>query len=201
MFGLKNWPPRLDLLAEEALPKSIWVFHCNSGSCNGCDIEIVATLSPRYDIERLGMKLVGTPRHADALLVTGPVTKYMTERLRRIYDQMPDPKVVIVVGNCGASGDVFYKSYNLDGPVDRILPVDVYVHGCPPRPEAMMEGVAKAIVKLEKLRRERRALEASSAAPVTEDQDVPGFAEETPVSREPLEVAAVPEPSSEVKPL
>ena len=100
------------------LPKSIWAFHCNSGSCNGCDIEIVALLTPRYDIERFGMKLVGSPRHADALLVTGPVTKYMTDRLRRIYAQIPGPKVVVVVGNCGASGDVFYKSYNLDGPVD-----------------------------------------------------------------------------------
>lgn len=199
MFGLKNWPPRLDILAEEALPKSIWVFHCNSGSCNGCDIEIVATLSPRYDIERLGMKLVGTPRHADALLVTGPVTKYMTERLRRIYDQMPDPKVVIVVGNCGASGDVFYKSYNLDGPVDRILPVDVYVHGCPPRPEAMMEGVAKAIVKLEKLRRERRAHEAALVDPAREATEAPLPAEEDGSSREPLDIAAAPEVSSEVK--
>ena len=98
------------------------------------------------------MKLVGSPRHADALLVTGPVTKYMTGRLRRIYAQMPDPKVVIAVGNCAGSGDVFYKSYNLDGPVDNIIPVDVYVHGCPPRPEAIIEGVAKAVLKLEKLK-------------------------------------------------
>ena len=138
----------------EILPKSLWVFHCNSGSCNGCDIEIVATITPRYDIERFGMKLVGSPRHADALLVTGPVTKYMTERLKRIYAQVPDPKVVIVVGNCVASGDVFYKSYSLDGPVDNIIPVDVYVHGCPPRPEAIIEGAAKAVLLLEKKREE-----------------------------------------------
>ncbi len=138
----------------DILTKSIWVFHCNSGSCNGCDIEIVATITPRYDIERFGMKLVGTPRHADALLVTGPVTKYMTGRLRRIYAQMPDPKVVIAIGNCACSGDVFYKSYSLDGPVDNIIPVDVYVHGCPPRPEAIIEGAAKAILKLEKLKEE-----------------------------------------------
>ena len=142
------------------LPRSIWVFLCNSGSCNGCDIEVVATLTPRYDIERFGMKLVGSPRHADALLVTGPVTKYMTERLKHIYDQMPDPKVVIVVGNCGSSGDVFYKSYNLDGPVDQVLPVDVYVHGCPPRPEAIIEGVAKAVLKLEALRESLNGKEA-----------------------------------------
>ncbi|HPZ75966.1 MAG TPA: NADH-quinone oxidoreductase subunit B family protein [Thermosynergistes sp.] len=138
----------------------MWVFLCNSGSCNGCDIEVVATLTPRYDIERFGMKLVGSPRHADALLVTGPVTKYMTERLKHIYDQMPDPKVVIVVGNCGCSGDVFYKSYNLDGPVDQVLPVDVYVHGCPPRPEAIIEGVAKAVLKLEALRESLNGKEA-----------------------------------------
>lgn len=145
------------------LPRSIWVFLCNSGSCNGCDIEVVATLTPRYDIERFGMKLVGSPRHADALLVTGPVTKYMTERLKHIYDQMPDPKVVIVVGNCGSSGDVFYKSYNLDGPVDQVLPVDVYVHGCPPRPEAIIEGVAKAVLKLEALRESLNGKEAGVA--------------------------------------
>ncbi len=145
------------------LPRSIWVFLCNSGSCNGCDIEVVATLTPRYDIERFGVKLVGSPRHADALLVTGPVTKYMTERLKHIYDQMPDPKVVIVVGNCGSSGDVFYKSYNLDGPVDQVLPVDVYVHGCPPRPEAIIEGVAKAVLKLEALRESLNSKEADVA--------------------------------------
>jgi membrane-bound hydrogenase subunit mbhJ len=133
------------------LPRSLWVTTCNTGSCNGCDIEVVATLGPRYDIERLGMKLVGTPRHADVLVATGPVTHFMREKLNRIYCQMPAPKVVVVVGNCGSSGDVFYKSYNLDGPVDAIVPVDVYVHGCPPRPEAIIEGVAKAVLKLEAL--------------------------------------------------
>ncbi|GHS87669.1 NiFe-hydrogenase small subunit [Synergistales bacterium] len=140
------------------LPKSLWVTTCNSGSCNGCDIEVVATISPRYDIERFGMKLVGTPRHADVLIVTGPVTRFMRDKLLRVYNQMPDPKVVVVVGNCGASGDVFYKSYNLVGPVDNVIPVDVYVHGCPPRPEAIIEGVAKAVLKIE-------ALEKSNSAP------------------------------------
>lgn len=151
----ENFPTKLDMDLENYLkifPKSLWVTTCNSGSCNGCDIEIVATISPRYDIERFGMKLVGSPRHADVMIVTGPVTKFMTEKLRRIYEQIPDPKAVVVVGNCGSSGDVFYKSYNLDGPVDRIIPVDVYVHGCPPRPEAIIEGVAKAVLKLEGIR-------------------------------------------------
>jgi len=135
----------------KALPKSLWVMPCNTGSCNGCDIEIVASLTPRYDIERLGMKLVGTPRHADVLLVTGPVTKFMRDKLIRVYNQMPFPKFVAVVGNCGCSGDVFYKSYNLEGPVDNIIPVDVYIHGCPPRPEAIIEGMAKLVLKLEAL--------------------------------------------------
>ncbi|MDR1621375.1 MAG: NADH-quinone oxidoreductase subunit B family protein [Synergistaceae bacterium] len=139
----------------KALPKSLWVMTCNTGSCNGCDIEVVATLGPRYDIERFGMKLVGTPRHADVLVVTGPVTRFMHEKLLRVYNQMPDPKVVMVVGNCGCSGDVFYKSYNLDGPVDNVIPVDVYVHGCPPRPEAIIEGVAKTVLKLESLSGEK----------------------------------------------
>lgn len=147
----------------EILPKSLWVFLCNSGSCNGCDIEIVATISPRYDIERLGMKLVGTPKHADVLLVTGPVTRFMKEKLERIYAQMPDPKVVMVIGNCGCSGDVFYKSYNLVGPVDNVLPVDVFVHGCPPRPEAIIEGAAKAVLKIEEKRKALLAEQSETA--------------------------------------
>lgn len=134
----------------ESLKRSLWVFHVNTGSCNGCDIEIIAALTPRYDVERFGIKLVGTPRHADVLLVTGPVTRQMKEKLLRIYEQTPDPKVVVVVGNCGSSGGVFYESYNIEGPVDKIIPVDVYVHGCPPRPEAIIEGIAKAWAKLEK---------------------------------------------------
>ncbi len=132
------------------LNRSLWVFHVNTGSCNGCDIEIVASLTPRYDIERFGMKLVGTPRHADVLLVTGPVTRDMEEKLKRIFEQTPDPKVVMVIGNCGSTGGVFYESYNLAGPVDQIIPVDVYVVGCPPRPEAIIEGVVKVWAKIEK---------------------------------------------------
>ncbi len=131
------------------LNRSLWAFHVNTGSCNGCDIEIVAALTPRYDVERFGIKLVGTPRHADVLLVTGPVTRDMKDKLKRVYDQTPDPKVVMCVGNCGSTGGVFYESYNLVGPVDRIVPVDVYVPGCPPRPEAIIDGVVKAWKKLE----------------------------------------------------
>lgn len=138
-----------------ALNKSLWVFHFNAGSCNGCDIEIVATLTPRYDPERFGVKLVGSPRHADVLLVTGPVTMQMADRLRRVYDQMPSPKVVMAIGTCAQSGGVFFDSYNLAGPVDQIIPVDVYVPGCAPRPEAIINGVVTAIAKLERLEAEK----------------------------------------------
>lgn len=134
-----------------SLNRSLWVFHLNSGSCNGCEIEIVATITPRYDPERFGVRLVGSPRHADVILITGPVTGKMRERVKRVYEQVPDPKVVICVGTCGQSGGVFYDSYSLQGPVDEIVPVDVYVAGCPPRPEAIIQGVVKAIERLERL--------------------------------------------------
>jgi len=138
-------------MSLKAFKRALWVYHLNTGSCNGCDIEILAVLTPRYDVERFGIRLVGTPRHADVLLVTGPVIKQMVPRVKRIYEQTPDPKVVMVIGNCGAEGGVFYESYNLAGPIDQIIPVTVYVPGCPPRPEAIIEGVAKAWVKLEQL--------------------------------------------------
>ena len=134
--------------------RSLWVFHASGGSCNGCDIEIIAALTPRYDAERFGIKLVGSPRHADVLLVTGAIPRDFADKLKRIYEQMPDPKAVIVVGNCGTSGGVFYDSYNLVGPIDEIIPVDVYVPGCPPRPEAIIDAVVKAWLKLEKLEKE-----------------------------------------------
>lgn len=132
--------------------RSLWVFHLNTGSCNGCDIEIVALLTPRYDVERFGIKLVGSPKHADVLLVTGPVNRKMLPRLKLVYEQTPDPKAVIVVGACGTSGGVFYDSYNIVGPVDKHIPVDVYVPGCPVRPEAIINGVLQAWLKLERLR-------------------------------------------------
>ena len=139
---------------SKSFNRSLWVFHFNSGSCNGCDIEIVCTLTPRYDPERFGIKLVGSPRHADVLLVTGPVVHDMADRLRRVYDQMLDPKVVISVGTCSQSGGVFFDSYNLDGPVNDIIPVDVHVPGCAPRPEAIIDAVVKGIAKLERLEEE-----------------------------------------------
>jgi membrane-bound hydrogenase subunit mbhJ len=127
--------------------KSPWLFHLNSGSCNGCDIEIVAALTPRYDVERLGCVLVGSPRHADVLLITGPVTRQMLPRIIRVYEQMPEPKAVVAVGTCASSGAPFIGSEMVEGPLDKILPVDVYVVGCAPRPEAIVKGVFTAVKK------------------------------------------------------
>lgn len=135
----------------QTLKKSLWVFHMNTGSCNACDIEILATLTPRYDAERFGIKLVGTPRHADVLLVTGTFTEKIKNQILRVYSQVADPKLVMVIGGCGISKGVFQESYAMAGPVDTYIPVDVYVPGCPPRPEAIIYGVAKAWEKLESL--------------------------------------------------
>jgi len=132
-------------LVARSRVKSPWLFHLNTGSCNGCDIEIVAALTPRYDVERLGCVLVGSPRYADILLVTGPVTRQMLPRFIRVYEQVPEPKVVVAVGTCASSGAPFMGSPMIEGPVDRIVPVDVYVIGCPPRPEAIVKGVITAV--------------------------------------------------------
>jgi NADH-quinone oxidoreductase B subunit len=127
---------------------SIWAVHFNSGSCNGCDIEILATLTPRYDVERFGITLKGSPRHADVLLVTGPVSRQGRERLLRTYEQMPEPKFVVSVGTCSISGGVFAGCYNVIGAVDAIIPVDVYIPGCPPRPEAIIDGIVQLLTHL-----------------------------------------------------
>jgi membrane-bound hydrogenase subunit mbhJ len=138
-------------LKPNVFKKSLWVFHMNTGSCNGCDIEILATLIPRYDAERFGIKLVGTPRHADVLLVTGTVTEKIKDAVLRVYEQVPDPKLVMVIGSCGISKGVYQESYAMAGPIDKYINVDVFVPGCPPRPEAIIYGVARAWEKLESL--------------------------------------------------
>lgn len=127
---------------------SPWVIHFNSGSCNGCDIEILATLTPRYDLERFGIKLQGSPRHADILLCTGPVTRQARDRLVRIYSQMPEPKFVVAIGSCALSGGAFRGCYNVLGGIDQVIPVDAYIPGCPPRPEAIIDGVVKLLSTL-----------------------------------------------------
>lgn len=153
---LKNerWAKALAQIKLWARTNSPWAIHFNSGSCNGCDIEILATLTPHYDVERLGLTLHGSPRHADVLICTGPVTRQARDRLLRIYEQMPDPKFVIAVGTCAISGGVFQGCYNVVGHIDEVIPVDVYVPGCPPRPEAIIDGVVKL---LDKLKQEAKA--------------------------------------------
>ncbi len=135
-------------LLKWARTKSPWVLHFNSGACNGCDIEVVALLTPRYDVERFGIKLEPSPRHADVLIVTGVVTKQVVSRLKRIYEQMPSPKFVMAIGACACSGGIFQGCYGVYKRLDEVIPVDVYVPGCPPKPEAMMQGVVKLIAKV-----------------------------------------------------
>lgn len=126
------------------LAKSPWVVHYNCNSCNGCDIEFVACLTPMYDLERLGVLHVGNPKHADVLVVTGSVNHRNARVLRNVYDQMPDPKVVVAMGVCTATGGIFAECYNVLGGVEKVIPVDVFVPGCPPRPEAMIDGIVRA---------------------------------------------------------
>lgn len=142
------WKEAIEQFKNWARINSVWAVHFNSGSCNGCDIEILATITPRYDVERLGIKLQGSPRHADVMIVTGAVTLQAAERLRRSYEQMPEPKFVVAVGSCALSGGVFQDCYNVVGQVDRVIPVDVYVPGCPPRPEAIVYGLVQLLAKL-----------------------------------------------------
>jgi NADH-quinone oxidoreductase B subunit len=139
----------LDQVRAWAQTNSPWLVHFNTGSCNGCDIEILATITPRYDVERLGVKLQGSPRHADVLICTGPVTREARDRLKRVYDQMPEPKYVIAVGSCALSCGVFAGCYNVVGPISEVIPVDVSVPGCPPRPEAIIDGLVKLLARIE----------------------------------------------------
>jgi NADH-quinone oxidoreductase B subunit len=143
-----SWQGVLAKVKNWARINSPWAIHFNSGSCNGCDIQILATLTPRYDVERFGIKLQGSPRHADVLICTGPVTMQARNALLRTYEQMPDPKFVIAVGSCGLSGGVFHGCYNIVGGINELLPVDVFVPGCPPRPEGIIYGVAVLLAAL-----------------------------------------------------
>ena len=157
------WQQALDKLRDWARINSPWAIHYNSGSCNGCDIEILATLTPRYDLERFGIKLQGSPRHADVLICTGPVTRQSRERLRRIYEQMPEPKFVVAVGSCAISGGAFQGCYNIVGSIADVIPVNAFVPGCPPRPEAIIYGV---VALLNSLKQPRVPAETASPAEV-----------------------------------
>lgn len=143
-------------LVSWAIRKSPWIIHFNAGGCNGCDIEILDALTPRFDLERFGVVLKGTPRHADVLVVSGPANKQIEKRLKRIYDQMPKPKFVVACGSCAISGGVFRRCYNTRGGADEILPVTAYIPGCPPRPDAIIQGVAALVGKLEQAEKEEK---------------------------------------------
>ena len=128
--------------------KSLWVLHYDCGSCNGCDIEILAALTPKFDVERFGIVNIGDPKQADVLLVTGPANNRNQRVLRNLYDQMPEPKMVIAVGTCACTGGVFHNCPNVLGGIDKVIPVDVYVPGCAARPEQIIDGVVLAMEKL-----------------------------------------------------
>jgi membrane-bound hydrogenase subunit mbhJ len=131
-------------LLATARKKSPWVYVLNAGSCNGCDIEIAAALTPRYDAEQLGVLRQGSPKHADILLITGPVTLRARDAVIDIFNQMPRPKVVVAIGSCPATGNVFIGSPSVVGSAAQVIPIDIYVPGCPPRPQAILQGVVAA---------------------------------------------------------
>jgi Ni,Fe-hydrogenase III small subunit len=127
------------------LGRALAIRHVDAGSCNGCELEIQALNNPYYNIEGLGIRFVASPRHADMLLVTGPVSKHMAVALKRTYDATPDPKLVVAVGDCGCNGGIFGESYASLGRVSNVLPVDVAIPGCPPSPVALLQGILAAI--------------------------------------------------------
>lgn len=134
-------------LARLSRTKSPWLLHFDCGSCNGCDIEVLACLTPVYDVERFGIIHVGNPKHADLMLVTGTVNHRNKKVLLNLYNQMPEPKIVVALGACGLTGGIFREAYNVVGGVDQVIPVTVYVPGCPPKPEAIIDGVVLALKK------------------------------------------------------
>jgi len=136
-------------LALFSLKKSLWVYHLSTGSCNNCDIEILDCLTPKFDLERFGIILVGSARHADVVLATGIVNRKCVPRVKRIYEQIPEPKLVVAIGACACSGGIFAQGYNMAGPLDRIIPVSAYIPGCPPKPEAIIDGVVKLVQSLD----------------------------------------------------
>ncbi len=153
-------------LKERMRMKSPWILHFDTGSCNGCDLEVWALLTPKYDVERFGMLNKANPKHADILLLTGPATKKTEDRLMTLYNQTPGPKVVVACGNCATNGVPFFDCYNVEGGVDRVIPVDVYVPGCACRPEAIIDGVVLAISKW----KEKVAAESAKTATAAEKE-------------------------------
>jgi Ni,Fe-hydrogenase III small subunit len=134
----------LGRLLAASRKRSPWIYRINAGSCNGCDIEVAPCFCPRYDAEQIGAMLQGSPKHADILLITGALTLRTCEAVRNVYEQMPEPKAVVAIGSCPATGNVFAGSPTIQGGVESIVPIDVYVPGCPPRPQAIIQGIQQA---------------------------------------------------------
>jgi ech hydrogenase subunit C len=143
------------------MKRSPWIMHYDASSCNGCDIEVLACLTPLYDVERFGIINTGNPKHADILLITGGVNDQNKGVVRNLYEQMADPKVVVAIGACAGSGGIFRDCYNIHRGVDSVIPVDVYIPGCASRPEAIIDGVVQGLGRLEEkaaaLKAERKA--------------------------------------------
>lgn len=145
---LRIMMPQLKSTILEKLQRSLAIRHVDAGSCNGCELEIHALNNPYYSIDTLGIHFVASPRHADMLLVTGPVAKHMETALLRTYEAVPHPKLVVAMGDCGSCGGIFGKSYATCGGVNTVIPVDVAVPGCPPTPTALLQGILTAVSKM-----------------------------------------------------
>ena len=143
--ALRALAPRLGNEVLALLGRALAIRHVDAGSCNGCELEIHAANKPYYNLEGQGIKFVASPRHADMLLVTGPVSRNMEEALRRTYEAMPEPKLVVAIGDCGCDGGVFGETYASRGRVANVIPVDVAVPGCPPEPAAIIQGILTAV--------------------------------------------------------
>jgi Ni,Fe-hydrogenase III small subunit len=145
--GVRREREDLQAAVRSVLGRALCIRHVDAGSCNGCELEVHALNNPYYNLEGAGIRFVASPRHADLLLVTGPVSANMEEALRRTYQATPEPKLVVAVGDCGACGGVFGESYASRGGVSRVIPVDVTVPGCPPTPVALLQGILAAVSK------------------------------------------------------
>ena len=140
----------LTKLCKKVFPKSLWLYVCNTGSCNGCDIEILNVLTPYYDVERFGIKVVGSPRHADVMLVSGGITRPVLPLVKKAYDAIPEPKLVFGIGSCAIGGGCWFDTYNVVGGANKAIPINFFIPGCPPRPEAIIYGVALALGLVDK---------------------------------------------------
>jgi Ni,Fe-hydrogenase III small subunit len=143
--SLRVLAQRLEEAVLKHFGRSLAIRHVDAGSCNGCELEIHAANAPHYNLERLGIRFVASPRHADLLLVTGPVSRHMQTALRRTYEATPEPKLVVAIGDCGRDGGIFGESYASCGGVASVIPVDVVVPGCPPPPAAIIQGILTAV--------------------------------------------------------